>query len=109
MGIISITAAIWSAITALTATVSSFTQLLIARIGVGVGEAGAARVYAVISDYFEPHERPLALSLYSTGVIIGALFGLVIGGLVAENYGWRTTLLWPAFPVFSSLSSFGSP
>ena len=99
VGIISIAAAIWSAITALTATVSSFTQLLIARIGVGVGEAGAGPAsHAVISDYFEPHERPLALSLYSTGVIIGALFGLVIGGLVAENYGWRTTFVVAGVP-----------
>ena len=97
--IISIAVAVWSAMTALTATAGSFLQLLLVRIGVGVGEAGAGpSSHAVLSDYFGPQERPLALSIYSSGVVVGALMGLALGGYIAEQYGWRLAFVVAGLP-----------
>lgn len=82
--------AVWSAMTALSGTASNFLQLLLTRIGVGVGEAGGSPPsHSIISDYFPPEKRATALSVYSMGVYFGILMGFVAGGLIAKAYGWR--------------------
>lgn len=83
--------ALWSMMTAVSGLVRSFPQLLAARIGVGIGEAGASPpAHAIISDYFPPKERPRALGIYSTGIYLGILFGFVSGGWLSQTFGWRT-------------------
>ena len=68
----------------------NFTQLLFARIGVGIGEAGGSPpAHSIISDYFPPEKRATALSIYSTGIYIGILLGYIVGGVIAKYYGWR--------------------
>ena len=88
--IVSISVAIWSAMTALCGMAGSYLHLFLARVGVGIGEAGGVPpAHSVITDYFDRKERGTALSIYSAGTSLGGFLGLVIGGYIAEHYGWR--------------------
>ncbi len=90
---------IWSGMTALCGIAQNFVQILAARIGVGVGEAGASPpAHSLIADYYPPSERASALSIYALGIPIGSLLGLLAGGWVAEFYGWRTAFLVVGLP-----------
>ena len=81
---------VWSAFTAVTGLARSFWHLFIARIGVGIGEAGCSPpAYSIISDYFESKKRATALAIYSAGVYVGGAVGLYIGGNMVGEYGWR--------------------
>ena len=82
---------LWSIMTAFSGLARNFIQLLLARIGVGVGEAGGSPpAHAMISDYFPPEKRSTALSVYSTGIYIGVLIGFLMGGYLNQHLGWRT-------------------
>jgi predicted MFS family arabinose efflux permease len=101
--------AIWSAMTALSGMAHNFWQLLLARIGVGVGEAGGSPpAHAMISDYFEPEKRATALSIYSTGIYFGVLLGFPLGGWLNAAYGWRIAFLGLGLPgvLFAMLFYF---
>ena len=88
--IMTIALTVWSAMTALCGTVQSFWQLFLARLGVGVGEAGGvAPAYSLISDYFPPQQRARALGIYSFGIPIGSALGIVFGGVIASKVDWR--------------------
>jgi MFS family permease len=90
VGLISIALAVWSAMTALCGVAQNYTQLLLARIGVGVGEAGCTpAAHSLISDSVPADKRSSAMSFYGLGIPIGALLGMIIGGWMAENFGWR--------------------
>ena len=81
---------LWSAMTALSGMVQNYVQLLLARIGVGIGEAGCSPpAHSLISDYFPQEKRATAISIYSTGIYLGILLGYVMGGIIAKYYGWR--------------------
>ena len=74
-------------------------QLFLARIGVGIGEAGTAPAsQSIISDLFPVAERPFAMSLLAAGGNIGLMLGLLIGGWVNEWFGWRVAFLAAAAP-----------
>ncbi len=97
--IIAIGMAVWSGFTAISGAASSATQLVVARIGVGVGEAaGAAPAHSLLSDYFGPERRATALSFFQTGVYWGSMLGLVIGGVLVDEIGWRMTFLVVGLP-----------
>ena len=88
--IISVCAALWSGMTVLCGTAQSFIQLLLYRMGVGVGEAGCnPPAHSLISDYFPREQRATALGIYSLGITLGSLFGILLGGVIAEKLGWR--------------------
>jgi predicted MFS family arabinose efflux permease len=81
---------IWSAMTAACGLANNFWQLFLARLGVGVGEAGGvAPAYSLISDLFPPNQRARALSIYSFGIPIGSALGIVFGGVIASLIDWR--------------------
>ena len=85
--------AIWSGFTALGGLAGNFWQLLGARIGVGIGEAGSSPPsHSIIADLYPPDKRASAMSIYSLGVGLGAAFGTIIGGVVATYYGWRVAM-----------------
>ncbi len=97
--VIAVSVAIWSLMTVASGLARSYGQLLAARIGVAIGEAGGSPpAHAIISDYFPPRERGRALSIYSTGVYIGILFGFMAGGWMDVTFGWRTALLIVGVP-----------
>lgn len=86
--------ALWSGFTALCGQAQSFLQLLLARAGVGVGEAGGvAPAYALVSDYFPPQQRARALAVFSFGIPIGSGLGFLFGGLVASAMNWRSAFI----------------
>jgi MFS family permease len=97
--IIAISIAVWSVFTALTGFAKGFWHLLAARIGVGVGEAGCnPAAYSLIGDYFEPRRRATALSIYQMGGYAGAFAGLMLGGAIAQEYGWRAAFYMVGLP-----------
>ena len=88
--LITLALAIWSVMTALSGLAQNFTQLALARIGVGIGEAGCSPpAHSLISDYYPPEQRATALGIYSIGIPLGVMFGLFVGGWINEVYGWR--------------------
>ncbi|MGB3454861.1 MAG: MFS transporter [Litorimonas sp.] len=88
--IIAIALTIWSGMTALSGFAQNFWHLALARMGVGIGEAGGTPpATSMISDRFPAHERAFALGIYTTGISLGILVGFMLGGLIAEAYGWR--------------------
>ena len=97
--IVAASLAFWSLMTALSGLVQNFAQLLAARLGVGIGEAGGSPPsHSMISDYFPPQNRGTALSFYSMGIYVGILFGYAAGGWIAENLGWRTAFFLVGIP-----------
>lgn len=99
VGLISISLVVWSGMTALCGMAQNFVQLLLARIGVGVGEAGCTpAAHSLIADLAPPEKRASAISFYSLGIPIGSLLGMLIGGLVADAYGWRAAFLVAGLP-----------
>lgn len=97
--IISLAVLIWSVMTALCGMAQNFVQMLLARMGVGIGEAGGSPPsHSMISDIFPPERRATALGIYSVGVNAGILLGLLVGGWLNEFYGWRVAFLAVGLP-----------
>jgi predicted MFS family arabinose efflux permease len=89
--IMTVALVLWSAMTAVCGLAQNFWQLFLARLGVGVGEAGGvAPAYSIVADYFPPQQRARALGVYSFGVPIGSALGIVFGGFIAHWVDWRT-------------------
>jgi MFS transporter, Spinster family, sphingosine-1-phosphate transporter len=90
VGLIALAMLIWSGMTALCGMAQNFTQLLLARIGVGVGEAGCTpAAHSLIADMAEPKKRPSAMAFYALGIPVGTLLGMIIGGQLSDYIGWR--------------------
>jgi len=89
----------WSFMTAISGSVQNYFQLLLARIGVGIGEAGGSPPsHSIISDIFPPEKRASALGFYSMGVSFGILFGFLFGGWLNEYLGWRWAFVIVGLP-----------
>lgn len=90
---------IWSAMTALCGLAQNFTHLLLARIGVGIGEAGSSPPsHSIIADLYPPEKRAGAMAIYSLGVTLGAGLGIIIGGTISSYYGWRWAMMAVGIP-----------
>ena len=97
--IIGIAILVWSFFTAAGAAAANFVQLLLLRIGVGVGEAGGGPPsQSLIADSFPPERRSGALAIFSLGAPVGASIGLIGGGILAGLIGWRWTLVCAGVP-----------
>lgn len=89
----------WSFMTALCGMAQSFGQLALARIGVGVGEAGSnPPSHSMIADLYPPEERTTAMAIFGTGINWGILIGFLMGGWINEWYGWRTAFVVVGLP-----------
>ncbi|HEY9218148.1 MAG TPA: MFS transporter [Phenylobacterium sp.] len=105
--IIGTAVAIWSGMTALCGLAQNFVQLVLFRIGVGVGEAGCTPpAHSLITDYVPKEKRASALAFYSMGTPLGGLIGLIMGGLIADAHGWRAAFFVAGLPgiVFAILA-----
>jgi MFS family permease len=90
---------IWSGMTVLCGYATSFFQLALARIGVGIGEAGSSPPsHSIISDLFPVESRGTAMGIFALGVNLGLLVAYLGGGWLTETYGWRTTFVAVGLP-----------
>ncbi len=97
--IVSLSLGAWSLMTAVTGYVNGFAQLLLARVGVGIGESGGSPpAHSMISDIFPVAQRATALAVYSTGINLGILVGFLMGGWINEYLGWRAAFKIVGFP-----------
>jgi MFS family permease len=103
--IIAISVGIWSVMTAACGAAQNFTQLFMARFGVGIGEAGGSPPsHSIVSDIFPAAQRATALSVYSLGVYGGILVGTIGGAYLVRFFDWRTAFVVVAIPgIFLAL------
>ena len=97
--IIALALLVWSGATAVCGVTQNFWQLFLARMGVGIGEAGGTPpATSMISDLYAPRERAMALGIYTTGIGFGIMLGYIVGALVYANFGWRAAFFAAGVP-----------
>ncbi len=97
--VIAIAIAIWSIMTVICGLAANFIQIFLARIGVGIGEAGSSPAsHSLIADLFPPERRATALGIFAMSVSIGSFVAFTGGSWLAENFGWRWTLVAAGAP-----------
>lgn len=97
--LVAIALALWSGMTALSGMAMNVTQLALARVGVGIGEAGCSPpAHSMISDYYPPEKRSAAMGIYTSGISVGIMIAFLVGGWVAQNIGWRQAFFIVGIP-----------
>jgi MFS family permease len=97
--ILALAIAAWSAMTALCGLAHSYTQLLLARFAVGIGEAGGTPPStSMLADKFPPERRPMALTVFALGACLGAWLGSSVAGAAADHSGWRAAFILLGVP-----------
>ena len=97
--LIAVSLAVWSGMTALSGFAANIVHLALARIGVGVGEAGLSpAAHSMIADYYPPKQRSTAMGIFTLGISAGIMIAYLAGGWVAENIGWREAFLIVGVP-----------
>jgi predicted MFS family arabinose efflux permease len=97
--IIAVAMGLWSFMTVLCGMATGFVSLFLARIGVGIGEAGGLPPSAsLVSDYFRPERRARIFAVLASAVPLGVFVGFLLGGWVAEFYGWRAAFIVAGAP-----------
>ena len=91
--------ALWSGMTALCGLAQNYIQLMLARFGVGIGEAGGTPpAISILADKFVPEKRPMAFTIFALGACIGSWLGSAVAGDVAQRGGWRAAFLALGIP-----------
>jgi predicted MFS family arabinose efflux permease len=99
INIIALSVALWSAMTVLCGTALGYPQLLLYRMGVGVGEGGAGpAAQSLLSDHYPARQRATALAVYMIGVPLGTMLGAVAGGWLTQAFDWRTAFTVVGLP-----------
>jgi predicted MFS family arabinose efflux permease len=97
--VLALSVAVWTVMTAVCGLAGSFAALLMARVGVAVGEAGCnPSSHSLLADYFSPMRRATALGVYAMGAPLGAMLTGLVGGWGSEHLGWRGTMLLAGAP-----------
>jgi predicted MFS family arabinose efflux permease len=92
--VLTVACALWSAATAACGMAQTYPQLAVARMSVGIGEAGGVPPsYSIISDYFPAARRGTALGLFNLGPPIGQALGVAFGAKIAAAYDWRLAFI----------------
>jgi predicted MFS family arabinose efflux permease len=86
---------LWSLMTMASGLATSFVALFLARMLVGVGEAGCSPTsFSIIAENFEPRRRPVAISIFQAGGLLGVAIGMLSAGYAAEAFGWRMAMMF---------------
>ena len=97
--LIALALAVWSGMTALSGLAANIWHLALARIGVGIGEAGCSPpAHSMIADLYPPEQRSTAMGFYTLGISAGIMIAYLAGGWVAQNIGWREAFLIVGVP-----------
>ncbi len=97
--LIAASVAIWSAMTAISGFATNLVHLTLARIGVGIGEAGCSPpAHSMIADYFPPEKRSTAMGFYTIGISAGIMLAYLAGGWAVQELGWRATFVVVGVP-----------
>ena len=97
--LIALSLAVWSGMTALSGAAGNVVQLALARVGVGIGEAGCSPpAHSMISDYYPPEQRSTAMGIFTLGISAGIMIAYLAGGWVVQNIGWREALFIVGVP-----------
>ena len=97
--LVALALAVWSGMTAVSGLAQNIWHLTLARIGVGIGEAGCSPpAHSMIADYYPPEQRATAMGFYTLGISAGISIALLAGGWVVQNIGWREALLIVGIP-----------
>ncbi|MDO7843125.1 spinster family MFS transporter [Sphingomonas immobilis] len=99
VGVLSGAVLVWSLLTSAGAWAQTFFQLILSRVGVAAGEAGAIPpAHAMIARVFDEKRRGKAMSIYQLGLPLGTMCGLAGGGFIADHGGWRLALMVMGVP-----------
>ena len=86
--------AIWSLMTVASGLATAYWQMLLARVGVGIGEAGGSPPsQALLADYFPIEQRARAIAFFVAGAHIGIFLGTLLAGYIGHEYGWRMAFI----------------
>ena len=97
--LVAVSVAIWSAMTALSGLAANVWYLALARVGVGIGEAGCSPpAHSMIADYYPPEKRSSAMGFYTLGISAGIMLAYLAGGWVVQNIGWREAFFIVGMP-----------
>ena len=97
--LIALALTVWSGMTALSGFATNIFYLVLARIGVGIGEAGCSpAAHSMIADYYPPERRSTAMGIFTLGISFGIMIAYLAGGWVVENIGWREAFLIVGIP-----------
>ncbi len=89
----------WSTTTALFGSTRAFSQMLAARIALGIGESLCIPTsHSLLTDYVAPENRAFAFGLHSTGAVVGVTLALILGGYFEASMGWRHAMVLAAVP-----------
>jgi len=109
--ILAIGLALWSALTVFSGFCRGFWQLFAARMGVGIGEASCApAASSLIGDLYRPNERARAMSIFMLGLPVGVSLSYLVGGYIAQHYGWRAVFYIAGLPgLILAIAAFFLP
>ena len=97
--LLALSVALWSGMTAISGLAANIWHLTIARIGVGIGEAGCSpAAHSMIADYYPPEKRSTAMGFYTLGISAGIMLAYLAGGWVVQNIGWRQAFFIVGIP-----------
>jgi predicted MFS family arabinose efflux permease len=97
--VLAMSIAFWSLMTGVCGLTHSFGQLVVARLGVGLGEAGCVPSgTALLADLYPTGRRTLPMAIFIMGSPIGIAIGLSVGGKIAALFGWRAAFLLVGLP-----------
>jgi len=97
--LIALAVALWSGMTALSGLATNIWYLTLARIGVGIGEAGCSPpAHSMIADLYPPEKRSAAMGFYTLGISAGVMVAYLAGGWVVQNIGWREAFFIVGIP-----------
>jgi MFS family permease len=92
--VLTLSLAVWSLVTASTAACASYAQMVVARMGLGLAEAGGSSpAHSIIADLYRPSQRAMALAIYNSGSGLGGFIGLALGAVLIQAHGWRGAYL----------------